>query len=69
MTRRLRTSELLKLISQAVHHEPVVVSDFVSNDETAETLDYFARVNDTGTLSLDDFELDTENAERFTIRH
>ncbi|MDV6033171.1 MAG: SMEK domain-containing protein [Phycisphaera sp. RhM] len=69
MTRRLRTSELLKLISQAVHHQPVIVSDFVSNDETTETLDYFARVNDTGTLSLDDFELDTENAERFTIRH
>ncbi|WP_413431471.1 hypothetical protein [Crateriforma spongiae] len=69
MTRRLRTSELLKLISQAVHHQPIIVSDFESNDETAETLEYFARVNDTGRLSLDDFELDTENAERFTIQH
>lgn len=69
MRRRLRTSELLKLISQAVHHQPVIVSDFEPNEETTEMVEYFARVNDTGTLSLDDFELDTENAERFTIRH
>jgi hypothetical protein len=68
MRRRLRTSELLKLISQAVHHQPIIVSEFEPNEATTEMLEYFARVNDTGRLSLDDFELDTEDAERFTIR-
>ena len=67
MSRRLRTSELLKLISQGVHHEPVLVSEFLPDDSTTEILEYFAKVNDSGTLSLDDFQLDLSDAEKFRI--
>ncbi len=68
MVGRPRTSQLLKLISQGVHHQAVDVSQFESNESTDQLLRYFSRVNETGGFSISDFELDLDNAESFRIQ-
>jgi len=65
---RPRASQLLKLISQGVHHQPIVVSKFESNELTDQLLRYFSRVNETGGFSISDFELNPDNAESFKIQ-
>jgi len=65
---RPRASQLLKLISQGVHHQPIVVSKFESNELTDQLLRYFSRVNETGGFWISDFELNPDNAESFKIQ-